>query len=148
MKKRFLMENQKKDIKNIVKKLLSFSALLLVLFSVNLVRVSADSPPIFPSSFWGTVKIDGANVEAGTIITAEIGGEVVASTEVALDNGDTVYVFIIPGDESMEGNRIDFYIGGQPADQYGSWHSGTNVHLNLSIFTGEYLLSFLPLVVK
>lgn len=142
------MENQTKLIKISSKRLFSLLSLLIVLLSVNLPQVAAESPPIFPSSFWGTVKIDGENVVAGTIITAKMEGEVVASTEVIVEEGQSVYFISIPGDESMEGDRVDFFIGGELAEQYGFWHSGTNPSLNLSIFTGEYFNIFIPLVVR
>ncbi len=148
MKNRIIINYEIKEMIPLFKKLLLFLILFFIILPLDLSRVAAESPPIPPSYFWGTVKVDGENVESGTIITAEIEGELVASTVVEFDDGDTVYVISVPGDESMEGDPIDFYIGGERAKQSGSWQSGTNENLNLSIFTGEYFLTFVPLVVK
>jgi hypothetical protein len=97
-------------------------------------------PPL-PSSFYGTVKLGGANVPIGTIISARINGVEYASKAASLYGSDTVYFFDVPGDDpgtvgviegGVPGDTIIFYIGTAIADQTAPWQSGTNVALNLT----------------
>ncbi len=98
-------------------------------------------PPL-PSSFYGTVKANSANVSAGTQVTALINGVPYAAITVTLYLSDTVYALDVPGDDpatpgviegGREGDTIVFRMGlNTSADQTGVWHSGTNVMLNLS----------------
>jgi hypothetical protein len=89
-----------------------------------------------PSSFYGTVKVDGENVSDGTIVSTWINGVKYAETTVLLYAGDTLYSLNVPGDDlatpgtiegGVEGDTVIFYIGDLVADQTGTWHSGTNV---------------------
>jgi hypothetical protein len=116
--------------------------LVIVLVLNNVSTVSA--LPQLPSSFNGTVKVDGANVAAGTVVSARINGVQYSSSTVTTYLGDTVYFFDVPGDDpstpsvvegGVEGNTIVFSIGGTIADQTGIWHSGTSVELNLTATT-------------
>lgn len=118
---------------------LILAGLLLYLFSTVVTSGLADPPPI-PSSFYGTVKVNGSNVPLTTNISARINGVLYAESDVVIYTGDTVYSLNIPGDingtPEIEGGRpgdtIIFYIGNQAADQTGIWQSGTNIQLNLS----------------
>ena len=114
-----------------------FLAIVLVLNNVSTVY----AVPPMPSSFYGTVKMGGANVPIGTIVSASINGIQYASKAAFLDGADTVYFFDVPGDDSdtpsvieggVEGSTIVFYIGDTVASQTGTWHQGTNVELNLT----------------
>jgi hypothetical protein len=104
-------------------------------------------PPL-PSSFYGTVKVDGANVPGGTIVSAWIDGVKHAETTVSLYADDTVYGLNVPGDDpetpgiqgGVEGDTVVFYIGGLEADQTGTWHSGANVDLNLTASTPTQII--------
>ena len=109
------------------------------LLLINFASVSA-VPPL-PSSFWGTVKINGANVETGTKVTAWINGVKYSETTVLLDEGNTVFSLDIPGDDSatagvveggVAGNTVVFHIGDLVATPTGIWASGTNVEINIS----------------
>jgi hypothetical protein len=100
-------------------------------------------PPL-PSSFYGTVKVDGANVPLGTIVSAWINGVQYAEATVSLYAGDTIYGLNVPGDDpatpgtiegGVEGDTVVFHTGGLEADETGTWHSGTNVQLNLTAST-------------
>ena len=99
--------------------------------------------PVLPSSFYGTVRLDGVNVAPGTSIKALIENQVYADGETLLYEGHSVYSLTVPGDDSdtpevdggREGEQILFEIGGVVADQTGAWHSGTNVELNLTAAT-------------
>jgi hypothetical protein len=97
-------------------------------------------PPL-PSSFYGTVKVNDANVTDGTLMQALINGQVYAQGYTQTYQGGSVYILSIPGDDTgtpdldggQEGDIIQFKIGGLTADQTGTWHSGTNEELNLSV---------------
>jgi hypothetical protein len=113
--------------------------------------------PSLPSSFYGTVKVDGANVPAGTVVSAKINGIQYASTIINL--GDIYYSLDIPGDDpdtpgtlegGVQGDTIAFYIGTTKATQTGTWHSGSIVSLNLTGSTNiEPPTSlFLPLILR
>ena len=114
--------------------------LLLVLFMGTYSMVEA-VPPL-PSSFHGTVKVNGAYVPAGTVISAWIDDVQYAQTTTELYLGESVYAIDVPGDDSStagiieggtSGDTIVFKIDGVPASQTGSWTSGTYVARNLSV---------------
>lgn len=129
-----------------------FFALIFLIFSVQ----PANAVPTLPSSFYGTVKVNGINVPAGTTVIAKINGTQYAATTVFSYEADTVFILDVPGDQSdtpgieggIEGDTILFFIDAIQADQTGTWHSGTNVGLNL---TGTGSLTFhiyLPMIMR
>jgi hypothetical protein len=97
--------------------------------------------PVLPSSFYGTIQVDGANVKPGTIIKALLENQVFAEGVTLMYEGTSVYMINVPGDDNYtqeidggrEGEQIFFEVGGLVADQSGTWHSGTNVELNLTV---------------
>ncbi len=98
-------------------------------------------PPL-PSSFYGTVKVNGANAAPGAQISAWINGVKFAETTVLIYEGNTVYSLDVPGDDpstidvtegGVAGDRIEFHIDGQVADQASQWAGGTNVENNLAV---------------
>ena len=111
-------------------------------------------PPL-PSSFNGTVKINGSNVPAGTVVSAWINGIQYKTTTVTYISPDMKYLLNVPGDDpttlpiegGVDGDTIVFYIGTAQAAQTGTWHSGTNVNLNLCSGLCTYRL-YLPLVIR
>ena len=96
-------------------------------------------PPL-PSSFWGTVQVNGENVPDGTQITAWIYGMQYGQTQTMLYEGQSVYALVVPGDDlstapvegGTQGAQIEFRVDGVPTDQEGVWQSGTNSELNLT----------------
>jgi hypothetical protein len=96
--------------------------------------------PSLPSSFYGIVKVNNANVADGTLVQALIGGQVFAKGHTQTYQGDSVYALDVPGDDTdtiikeggRDGDTIQFQIGGVVADQTGTWRSGTNVNQGLS----------------
>lgn len=120
---------------------------MIILLAVNVETALAF--PSLPSSFYGTVKVNGADVPEGTLVEAQINGNVVISGSVKLYEGHSVFSMNVPGDDSdtevldggKEGDIISFRVGGQMADQTGVWHSGTNVSLDLSLNTNAVLVS-------
>ena len=128
-------------------------SLVIVVLSLFTARRGAAEPPPMPSSFYGTVKSNGSNVPLSTQVSAWINGVKYAETSVIEFNGDTVYNLDIPGDilatPEIEGGKpgelVTFSINSDFAAQKGTWQSGTNTELNLSIGqpVGSYKL-FLP----
>ncbi len=113
-------------------------AVILCILCVN-VGTSNAMPPL-PSSFYGTVKIEGINVAVGTSVTAWINGIQYAGTTAEAFNSDVIYALDVPGDDTattgvieggVAGNTVVFHVGGYVATQTGTWSTGTDVQLNL-----------------
>lgn len=102
--------------------------------------VDVQAFPPLPASFYGTVKLNGANVADGTLIEALINGKVYAQGYTQMFQGDSVYTITIPGDDTgtssieggKEGETITFKIGGIEAQQSAVWRTGSSAELNLS----------------
>jgi hypothetical protein len=120
----------------------SIAVVGICLVSLFLARPVLAFPPL-PSSFYGTVKINQANVPDGTLVKALINGQVFAQTKTLTYQGDSVYSLDVMGDDSdtalvdggVDGDTIVFIIGEEVADQTGTWKSGTNVNLNITAST-------------
>jgi hypothetical protein len=116
------------------------AAFLLALLTCLAAPLRAQAIPPLPSSFYGTVQIDGGSIPDGTRITAWINGHEIASGLSQTYQGESVYSLDVLGDDpdspAVEGGRdgiaIQFKIGDLNAGQIGSWHSGTNVHFDLT----------------
>jgi hypothetical protein len=97
-------------------------------------------PPL-PSSVYGSIKLNNANVPDGTVIKVLIRNKVVAKGYTQTYQGDSVYSLDVPGDDTdtqsvdggHSGDILAFNIGGLLADQTGIWSGGTNVKLNLTV---------------
>ena len=105
------------------------------------VLASFGEPPVLPSSFHGTVTFNGANVPAGTEITAGHGGMIYARTTTIMYEDASYYSLDVPGDDpetpecegGTEGEKLEFTIGGKVATHPpAAWHSGTNEALDLA----------------
>lgn len=140
-------------------KLLLLSVLLLSLM-LGVIKSSATAGPLLvpplPSSFYGTVKVNGGYVPEGTTISAWINGVQYLETQSILYNGESVYTMDVAGDDpstpgivegGKQGDTIAFQIGSNLAEQTATWQSGTNIALNLSI---NSLLEkiYLPLIIN
>ncbi len=112
---------------------------LMGLLAISSVSVAWAFPPL-PSSFYGTVKLSGANPPVGTSVSAWIGGVKYVQVQTSLYGGNSVYSLIVPGDDTgtpvidggREGDIISFKIDEQLAAQTGVWHSGSNLQLDLT----------------
>lgn len=119
---------------------LPFLALLLLWLAGGLTPRPALAFPPLPSSFYGTVKVNGQNVPDGTVVRALIDGQVYAEAPTQTYQGNSVYSVDVKGDDSDTPERdgglpdavVQFEIGGVPADQTGLWRSGTNIEINLT----------------
>ncbi len=114
---------------------------LLLSLVLSTAPVSVQAAPPIPSSFYGEVKIDGANVPDGTSVRAWINGTPYAQTTTTTSGGASVYVLNVPGDDpdtpnavegGASGDTITFTIDEQTATPTATWQSGTNVAHNLS----------------
>lgn len=120
-----------------------WSLMLACLAGLLIITPALAFPPL-PSSFYGQVKVDGKNVPDGTVVHALIGGKVYAEARTQTYEGNSVFSLDVPGDDSTtdaieggkEGDTIQFEVGGAPASQTGTWHSGNNVNLNLTVKAG------------
>ena len=131
--------------------------LTLVLLLGRILFVKA-MPPL-PSSFYGTVKIDGQYAPAGTRITARINGVIFAESTVTIDAGGTYYTLDVLGEDGdlpgkqggEDGDSIVFFIGDLPASQTALWQSGINVELDLTTDTGQQVgntVIYLPIIMR
>jgi hypothetical protein len=117
---------------------------ILALLGISLFNLSAARPnlvaPPLPSSFYGTVKVEAANVPEGTLVRALINGKVYAEKATQTVKADSMYLLNVPGDDpgtseiegGREGDQVVFKIGEAQADQSGVWESGTIVKVDLS----------------
>ena len=110
--------------------------------------------PPFPSSFYGTAKVDGENVPVGATITAFINGVQYAFSDILFYEGETVYSLDVPGDDpetpaiegGVAGDTIVFRINSLPAQQTALWQGGVNLELNLTV--PPQTLLFMPAIYK
>jgi hypothetical protein len=118
-----------------------FSAILIAISMLSVNKITALAVPPLPSSFYGTVKVNGSNVSVGTIVSAWINGVQYAYTESLLYQGDSVYALDIPGDDpatiaiegGAPGDTVEFRVNGRTTQQNAAWQTGTNIMLNLSL---------------
>jgi len=94
----------------------------------------ADSPPQLPCRFYGTVTVDGQDVEAGTVVKAIVAGTEFTTTTPAAAYGDSSYEVLIeqPEGATYDGATVTFVIGERAADQSSTWVQGGNVNVDIS----------------
>jgi len=96
--------------------------------------------PALPSSFYGTVTLDGADVAEGTVVSAWLDGVQVAEAGTTTAATRSVYVLDVPGDDPQtpaldggyEGAVVVFKVAGYAAGDLALWHAGEVVELDLS----------------
>ncbi len=116
-------------------------SLILVLASLLVPSMTAQAFPALPSSFYGVVSYNGKNVPDGTVVEALINDQVIAQGFSQTYEGKSVYSLDVNGDDSqtpgkeggVDGDEVYFRVGGLDAGQTGTWHSGTNVELDLTV---------------
>ena len=140
------------------RRITKFLIIGVLIFCLRPVSATAD-PPQIPSSFYGTVKINGVNVQPGTTITAIVNNtEFTKEIEAELYNGDSVYAIIVPGDDPETGGDPDggtkdavvtFKIGNTIAEQTGTWISGAIENIDLTaIMESGTIETYLPLIIR
>ena len=91
-----------------------------------------------PCRFHGTVRLNGANVPDGTVITVMVADDGYTTTTPAVAYGPSTYAIkIVPaaGAAYAEGTPVTFMIHSCAADQTASWEKGGNIELNLTAST-------------
>ena len=124
-----------------MQKLKTISTIILFVLISFLFHGAVLAVPPLPSSFYGTVSLNGSNIVEGTVIEALINDKVIAVSQTLHYEGKSVYSIDVNGDDSSttqveggkEGDVIYYRIGGLMAKETGSWHSGVNFELNLTI---------------
>lgn len=124
-----------------MQKLKITSTLILFVLISCLYQGTVLAVPPLPSSFYGTVTLNGSNVVEGTVIEALINDIVIGESQTLMYEGKSVYAIDVNGDDSSttqveggkEGDVIYYRIGGLLAKETGTWHSGVNFELNLTI---------------
>ncbi len=139
---------------------------LLIVFLLTLGLVLSGGQPAgafpgLPSTFTGTVTLDGLPVAAGTVVSAWINGYQCASSTVVSIPPDMKYILKVRTQDlddpaslhcGVNGDIVTFHIGNVLADQTGIFASGAlPVTLNLTGTTSppefEFTV-FLPLILR
>ena len=118
-----------------------FSITSIIILSLFVPQERVQAVPLLPSSFYGMVQVNNMPVPDGTPVQAVIADQVVASGATLTHQGNSYYALDIPSDDTAttiidggkEGDTIHFTVGGLQAAQTGTWHSGTNVEVNLKV---------------
>jgi hypothetical protein len=118
---------------------------LTLIVIVSLAALALPSPagafPPLPSSFYGTVRVNGQNIADGTLVEALIAGVVYARATTMTYQGGTVYALDVPGDDTdtaatdggRPGDTITFRVGSALAGQTATWSGGSNQELDLTV---------------
>lgn len=131
-------------------------ALLLVAIALLVFPASALARFRYPCDFRGTVKLDGHNIPAGTMIWACVPrtGTCVSKPSFSYLGQSWYGILTVPGyDEeqpeaggAVDGDIVVFRIGDIPADQTAIWQEDGDIVLNL---TGTAVKkSYLPLILR
>ena len=107
--------------------------LALLGFLVLMSALSPDSSvfaqaPGLGHGFYGTVKVEGVDADAGTVINARVDGTEYGSCTITTPGS---YGLIVQGDIA-EDATIRFYVDGQKADQDFRFHDGWTTELDLT----------------
>lgn len=112
-----------------------------VFFMIFLPTATVLAFPSLPSSFYGVVKYNDANIPEGTLVEALVNNQVFATGYSQMYEGDSVYTLDVRGDDTdtadqdggVEGDTIFFRVGGLMASETAEWHAGTNISLGLTV---------------
>jgi len=121
-------------IKNIAR---AITVVLLASAVPLLFTVTASSDGAPACYFAGTVKLDGADVADGTIITATIEG-VEYTTATPTGYGTSTYAIAIQPEADTyyaDGAAVYFKVNAYAADQTGIWQGGQNIRLDMTAST-------------
>jgi len=110
-------------------------------------------PPAFPSSFYGRVMLNGQDAAEGTLIAVGNRGRVYAEIAcfIDTDTGRPVYSIDVPADDpdtperdgGIQGEVLQFTVGGLLADRAPAWRSGLSRECSLG---ADEPVLYLPLV--
>ena len=90
--------------------------------------------PAPPCSFYGLVQVNGSNVANGTVIQANVKGDIYTTTTPSQYGPSTYLINISPNDCAgyNPGTLVNFMIGNLSALQTGSWEVLGNILLDLT----------------
>jgi hypothetical protein len=118
----------------------------------------AGAVPGLPSTFTGTVTLNGVPANAGTIVSAWINGYECANATVVSVPPDMKYVLKVRAKDlddpnsihcGVDGDIVIFHIGNITANGTGTFVSGSApVTLNLTGFSPPLFTIFLPLILR
>ncbi|MBK6318597.1 MAG: hypothetical protein IPI85_10760 [Dehalococcoidia bacterium] len=98
------------------------------------------SPPNPPSRFVGNVTVNGTQPPPGTLIEARIGSSTCGVSTVFYANGEARYALDSPALDpnsspgcGADGSAVSFFIGGQKANETGSWANYRLNTINLTV---------------
>ena len=122
----------------IIKKALlpGFLAASLLASALFATTVAAQSPPIPPARFAGSVTLNGTPAPAGTPIEARVGTAVCGTTTVFIEGGASRYVVDVAANDAEHpgcgtpGISVSFFVSGQAAGS-GEWVNFDLNQLNL-----------------
>lgn len=108
---------------------------LKIFLSMVLLCSFALAIPGIPHQFYGSVMINGAPAPDGTVVSARINGEEVASgVTTGGKYGQAPDVFLIPdADNNREGKTISFFVAGKDTGITAIFHNGASTRLDLSV---------------
>jgi len=122
-------------------KILAATLFVILALAVSSVTPALALPPL-PSGFYGTVKLNGNNVPIGIQVRATINGIAYADALTITFSGDSVYNLVVPGDDpatvgiiegGVQGDTIIFTVDGNISTPTGTWLTGSNGPLNLTL---------------
>ncbi|WP_232210809.1 S-layer protein [Methanothermococcus okinawensis] len=98
--------------------------------------VYAESAPILPASYYGTINVEGGGTLNNVKLVAKINGEERGSIIIKNNKfGGKSYSeekLIVKGSSDDEGKTVEFYIGNYKADETTTWKSGDVKELSLT----------------
>lgn len=102
------------------------------------------APPKLPFNPYGTVKLNDANVEPGTLVGGWCRGMLWDEFPAELAEGETWYSLEIPGDDPAtpevegcsSGDTVTFTIGGLPTPESATWVEGGDEWVNVTTSFG------------
>lgn len=130
---------------------LPISLLAIVILLLLSFRSAFAAAPVLPSTFYGTVKLNGQLLPPGSTIEAQINGQTVATTLTFSDSGQSVFVIDLPGDDpdtasvvegGVENQSVQFLVNGKPSSPSAIWHYGTQARLDLSAYDDAVVPDF------
>lgn len=117
------------------------AAVVAAIASALVVSVAAaQSPPSPPSRFVGSVTVNGSPAAAGTTIEARIGSTTCGVATVFMNGAEARYSLDSPALDpaqnpacGVDGSTVQFYVGGQLANETGSWANYRLNTVNLTV---------------
>ena len=128
------------SIKTRIRAVLAASIGATVIAAMAAAPAFAESPPNPPSRFVGTVMVNGVPAAAGTTVEAKIGSTTCGVTTVFASGSDARYTLDSPALDpgatpncGTDGAAVSFFVGGQKANETGSWKNYQLNTVNLTV---------------